>query len=187
MSNTKVRIISGLFLLLIVVASVVSGPKACLVLLGIVGVLVIDELIVNFYDQRRNSKRYFLAQIFFIAGYYFFNFFQISRSSFSFWISAGIFLNVLLLTYLFLIYKKSETLITVFKATSWLTGLIILIPLICLSYMIHLDNWIMLLIGLMILNFMVDTAAYFTGKKFGKSEDGAIWLVPGLLPLALQP
>ncbi len=170
MSNTKVRIISGLFLLLIVVASVVSGPKACLVLLGIVGVLVIDELIVNFYDQRRNSKRYFLAQIFFIAGYYFFNFFQISRSSFSFWISAGIFLNVLLLTYLFLIYKKSETLITVFKATSWLTGLIILIPLICLSYMIHLDNWIMLLIGLMILNFMVDTAAYFTGKKFGKHK-----------------
>lgn len=170
MSNTKVRIISGLFLLLIVVASVVSGPKACLVLLGIVGVLVIDELIVNFYDQRRNSKRYFLAQIFFIAGYYFFNFFQISRSSFSFWISAGIFLNVLLLTYLFLIYKKSESLITVFKATSWLTGLIILIPLICLSYMIHLDNWIMLLIGLMILNFMVDTAAYFTGKKFGKHK-----------------
>lgn len=170
MSNTKVRIISGIILLLIVVACVVSGPKACLVMMGVIGVLVIDELIVNFYDQRRNSKRYFLAQIFFILGYYFFNFVQISRSSFSFWISAGIFLNVLLLTYLFLVYKKSETLLTVFKATSWLTGLIILIPLICLSYMIHLDNWIMLLIGLMILNFMVDTAAYFTGKKFGKHK-----------------
>ncbi len=170
MSNTKTRIISGIVLLLIVLACVISGPKACLVMMGVIGVLVIDELIVNFYSQRRNSKRYFLAQTLFISGYYFFNFYQISRSSFSFIISAGIVLNLLLLAYLFLVYKKSETLITIFKATSWLTGLIILIPLICLSFMVHLDKWILMMVGLMILNFMVDTAAYFTGKKFGKHK-----------------
>lgn len=170
MSNTKTRILSGVVLLLIVIACVISGPQACLVMMGIIGVLVIDELIVNFYTQRRNSKRYVLAQTFFISGYYFFNFFQISQSSFSLWISAGIILNVLLLAYLFLVYKKSETLLKVFKATSWLTGLVILIPLICLSYMIHFDNWILLMVGLMILNFMVDTAAYFTGKRFGKHK-----------------
>jgi phosphatidate cytidylyltransferase len=170
MSNTKTRLISGIILLLIVVSCVMSGPKACLVLIGIIGLLVIDELIINFYDQRRNSKRYILAQSFYIIGYYFFNFYQISQSSFSFWNSAGILLNLLLLAYLFLIYKKSETLLTVFKATSWLTGLIILIPLLCLSYIIHFDNWQLYLIALMILNFMVDTAAYFTGKKFGKHK-----------------
>jgi phosphatidate cytidylyltransferase len=170
MSNTKTRLISGAILLLIVVACVLSGPKASLVLVGVIGLLVIDELIINFYDQRRNSKRYALAQIFYIAGYYFFNFYQISQSSFSFWNSAGIVLNVLLLAYLFLVYKKSETLLTIFKATSWLTGLIILIPLLCLSYIIHFDNWKLLLVGLLILNFMVDTAAYFTGKKFGKHK-----------------
>lgn len=170
MSNTKTRIISAFFLLLIVVACVISGPQACLVLMGIIGMLVIDELIVNFYDQRRNSKRYFLAQTFYLLGYYFFNFYQISQSSFSFWISAGIILNFLLLSYLFLVYKKSETLLKVFRATSWLTGLFILIPLICLSYLIHFDNWIFLLIGLLLLNFMVDTAAFFTGKKFGKHK-----------------
>jgi len=170
MSNTKTRIISGVFLVLLVVACVIIGPQACLVMMGVIGMLVIDELIVNFYDQRRNSKRYILAQTFYIAGYYFFNFFQISRSSFSLWISAGILLNVFLLSYLFLVYKKSETLLKVFRATSWLTGLIILIPLLCLSYIVHFDNWILLLVGLMLLNFMVDTAAYFTGKRFGKHK-----------------
>ncbi len=170
MSNTKTRIISGVILLLIVIACVASGPKASLVLIGSIGFLVIDELITNFYSQRRNSKRYILAQTFYIVGYYFFNFYQISQSSFSFWNSAGIVLNLLLLAYLFLIYKKSETLLTVFRATSWLTGLIILIPLLCLSYIIHFDNWKLFLAGLLILNFMVDTAAYFTGKKFGKHK-----------------
>lgn len=170
MSNTKTRIISGIFLLLIVVSCVYMGQKASLALMGLIGVLVIDELIVNFYDQRRNSKRYVLAQTLFILGYYFFNFYQISQSSFNFWISAGIVLNLLLLGYLFLVYKKSETLLAVFRATSWLTGLIILIPLLSLSYMIHFDQWILFLVGLMILNFMVDTAAFFTGKKFGKHK-----------------
>ena len=170
MSNTNIRIISGIILLLIVIACVIIGQKACLIFIGLIGLLVIDELIVNFYDQQRNSKRYILAQSIYISGYLFFNFYQISQSSFGFWSSAGIVLNALLLGYLFLVYKKSETLITIFKATSWLTGLIILIPLLCLSYIIHFDNWKLFLVGLLILNFMVDTAAYFTGKKFGKHK-----------------
>jgi phosphatidate cytidylyltransferase len=170
MSNTKTRIISGIIMVLLVIGCLINGPKASLILIGVIGLLVIDELITNFYNQRRNSKRYVLAQCFYIAGYYFFNFYQISQSSFSFWNSAGILLNLLLLAYLFLVYKKSETLLTVFRATSWLTGLIILIPLLCLSYIIHFDNWRLYLIGLMILNFMVDTAAYFTGRKFGKHK-----------------
>lgn len=170
MSNTKTRIISGIIMLLLVIGCLIYGSKASLILVGIIGLLVIDELITNFYNQHRNSKRYVLAQCFYIIGYYFFNFYQISQSSFSLWISAGIVLNLLLLAYLFLVYKKSETLLTIFRATSWLTGLIVLIPLMCLSYIIHFDNWRLFLIGLMILNFMVDTAAYFTGKKFGKHK-----------------
>lgn len=54
--------------------------------------------------------------------------------------------------------------------TSWGAGLFTVIPLICLSYIIHFDNWLLLFIGIIILNFMVDTAAYFSGKKFGKHK-----------------
>ncbi len=170
MSNTQTRIISGVILLLLVIACVVMGQQSSLTLIGLIGVLVNDEIIVNFYHQRRGSIRYMLAQVIYMSGFYFFNFFQISQSSFSFWSSAGIVLNLLLLTYLFLVYKKSDTLLKIFRATSWMTGFIMLIPLLCLSYVIHFDNWRLLLTGLIILNFMVDTAAFFTGKKFGKHK-----------------
>jgi phosphatidate cytidylyltransferase len=170
MSNTKTRIISGIILLLLVVSCVLLGPNAVLTLIGVAGFFVIDEVITNFYEQPRISFRYFLAQSFYIAGFYFFNFYQISRSSFSFWISAGVLLNLLNLVYLFLIFKKSELLLNIFRAFSWGMGLIVLIPLLSLSYIMHFDNWKMLLGGLFILNFMVDTAAFFCGKKFGKHK-----------------
>lgn len=170
MSNTTVRIISGVVLVLIVAACMLIGPNASLVVVGLIGLLTIDELITNFYSQRRTSVRYFLAQVLYVLAFYFFNFIQISDSSFSFWISAGILLNILMLLYLFLIYKRSDTILRIFKMTSWGAGLIILIPILCLSYVIHFPNWQMLLIGIMVLNFSVDTFAFFAGKKFGKHK-----------------
>jgi phosphatidate cytidylyltransferase len=170
MSNNTVRIISGAFLICIVGACLYLGQTASLIAIGMIGPFVIDEIITNFYDQPRFSIRYILAQSFYLGCFYFFNFYQISHSSFSFWISAGIVLNILLLLYLFIIYKKSELLLKIFRATSWGAGLFALIPMLCLAYIIHFENWHNLLIGLIILNFMVDTAAYFTGKKFGRHK-----------------
>ncbi len=170
MSNNTTRIISGLVLILIVGACVYFGVTSTLFAVGILGPLVIDELITNFYEQSRTSKRYILAQTIYLTGFWFFNFYQISESSFTFWISAGILLDVLLLSYLFLVYTKSDTLLKIFKMTSWLAGLYVLIPLLCLSYVIHFPNWRNLFVALLFLNFMVDTAAYFSGKKFGKHK-----------------
>ncbi len=170
MSNNTTRILSGLVLFALVILSLYLGQTAALIAIGIIGPFVIDEIITNFYDQPRLSVRYFLAQSFYLGCFYFFNFYQISQSSFSFWISAGIVLNILLLLYLFIIYKKSETLLKIFRATSWGAGLFTIIPILSLCYIIHFDNWLFLFIGLFILNFMVDTAAYFTGKKFGKHK-----------------
>jgi len=170
MSNNTIRIISGLILVALLGTCLYLGQTASLLAIGLIGPFVIDEIITNFYCQSRLSLRYLLSQLFYLAAFYFFNFYQISQSSFDFWISAGIILNLLLLVYLFLIFKKSETLLQIFRATSWGTGLFILIPILCLTYIFHLPNWLNLFIGLMILNFMVDTAAYFTGKKFGKHK-----------------
>lgn len=170
MSNSTTRILSGIVLVSLMGICLYLGQRASLVAIGFIGIFIIDEIITNFYDQERLSLRYFVAQSFYILCYSFFNFYQISNSSFSFWVSAGIILDVLLLTYLFIIYKKSDTLLRVFKATSWGAGLFVVIPMICLSYIIHFPNWLILFIGLIILNFMVDTAAYFTGKKLGKHK-----------------
>lgn len=170
MSNTTVRIISAVFLVGMVAACMVIGPHATLIAIGFIGLFIIDEIITNFYDQKRSSKRYIFAQTFYVLGYWFFNFYQISRSSFNFWISVGVVLDILLMGYLFLVYKKSDTLLGIFKMTSWGAGLFALIPLISLGYIIHFDNWRILLIGLLLLNFMVDTAAYFCGRKFGRHK-----------------
>ncbi|HXH75575.1 MAG TPA: phosphatidate cytidylyltransferase [Bacteriovoracaceae bacterium] len=170
MSNTTIRLISGVVMLIAVVGCIYGGVFPTLIAIGVIGPLIVDEIITNFYAQKRTSIRYLLAQAIFIGGYWFFNFYQISRSSFSFWISMGIVLNIGLLSYLFLVYRKSETLLKIFRATSWGAGLFALIPLMCLSYIIHLPKWELLLFGLILLNFMVDTAAYFTGKKFGRHK-----------------
>lgn len=170
MSNTTIRIISGLVLIMLVAGCMYIGQKATLIGLGLIGPLIIDEIITNFYDQSRYSKRYIVAQVFYIIGYYFFNFYQISNSSFNFWISAGVVLNGFMLGYLFLVYKKSETLLKIFRMTSWAVGLTILVPLLSLSYILHFPNWRHILGALLILNFSVDTFAYFTGKKFGKHK-----------------
>lgn len=170
MSNNTVRIISGVILVLLITSLMFIGAKATMIGIGVIGPLLIDEIITNFYDQPRTSKRYILAQTLYIVGYWFFNFYQISQSSFSFWISAGLVLDILLAIYLFVIYKKSDTLLKVFRATSWGAGIFALIPLLCLSYITHFGNWIVLFVALLILNFSVDTFAYFTGRKFGKHK-----------------
>ncbi len=170
MSNTTVRIISGIILALLVTSMMFIGEKATLIGIGIIGPVLIDEIITNFYEQPRSAIRYILAQVLFIGGYWFFNFYQISQSSFNFWISAGLVLDLFLCIYLFVIYKKSETLLTIFKAISWGAGLFALIPLLSLSYVTHFPNWRILFVALLLLNFSVDTFAYFSGKKFGKHK-----------------
>jgi phosphatidate cytidylyltransferase len=170
MSNTTVRIISGLVMVAIIAGCIYHGTTATLCAVGILGPLIIDELIVNFYSYQRFSFRYLLAQFIFLTGFFFFNFYQVSQSSFSFWISMGLFLDILLLAYLFLVKGKSESMLRIFRITSWGTGLFILIPVLSLAYVIHFDDWRLFLTGLIILNFMVDTAAYFSGRKFGKHK-----------------
>lgn len=172
MSNTKVRILSGIVLVLLVTLCLYSGRVASLAVIGVLGILVVDEIITNFYDQARFSIKYLVAQLIYVANFLFFNFYQISASSFNFWISMGIFLNAFLLIYLFLIFKKSETLLKLFKITSWGVGFFTVIPLLSLSYVIHQNKpgWRELLIGLLLLNFLVDTFAFFSGKYFGKHK-----------------
>lgn len=157
-------------MLAVIAGCIFAGPKSALILIGLLGPFLIDEIIINFYDQKRTGRRYWTAQIFFAVGYWFFNFYQISDSSFSYLISLGVVLDILIFAYLFLVYKKSETLLKIFRATSWGTGLFALVMLMSLAYIIHFPNWQFLIIGLIILNFMVDTAAYFTGKKFGRHK-----------------
>ena len=63
MSNTQLRVISAIGLLLILVAAFVLGREASLILIGIVGVLVLDEFVCNFLEFSRRHVSYVLSLI----------------------------------------------------------------------------------------------------------------------------
>ncbi|MFP5458992.1 MAG: phosphatidate cytidylyltransferase [Bacteriovoracia bacterium] len=170
MSNNTLRIISGVVLVLIVGVCMAYGTQSSLWIIGLMGVFVVDEIVTNFYDLKRTSRRYLISQLTYVTGYVFFNFWQISQSSFNLFISLACIWNLLSLIYLFFVNSKREVLSDVFISCSWGVGVIVLAPMMCISYLIHHHNWQFLLGAMLILNFMVDTAAYFSGRLFGKHK-----------------
>jgi phosphatidate cytidylyltransferase len=170
MSNTLVRVISGAVLVLIVGAFMAFGDQGTLVALGIIGLLVTDEIITNFYAKQRTSLRYLFSQATYVAGYVASNFVQPEWQTFHTFIGIGFVINLLLWAYLFLVNSRKDLLSVWMVKGSGLVGVFVLVPMMCLAYLIHHPQWRVLLGGLLILNFMVDTAAFFTGKRFGKTK-----------------
>lgn len=170
MSNNTLRIVSGVILVIIVAVCMAYGTASSLVAIGLMGVFVVDELMTNFYVLDRTSRRYIISQITYVAGYGFFNFYQISQSSFNFFISFACLWNVLALFYLFFINSKKSFISDFFVKCSWGVGFLILAPMVCIAYIIHHPEWRFLLGAMLLLNFMVDTFAYFSGRAFGKHK-----------------
>lgn len=171
MSNQTSRILSGIVLVFLVLLCLYIGQKFSLSVLSILGILVVDEIITNFYHQKRLSSRYLISQFTFIGLYLFLSFYQHSTEiNFMGSIVPGLVLDSLLVIYLFAVKQKSERVMLAFKATSWVAGLYVLIPFLSLGFIVKQNLWRELFGGLLILNFTVDTAAYFTGKNFGKHK-----------------
>jgi phosphatidate cytidylyltransferase len=170
MSSTQVRIISGAFLVSLVILCIYLGQDACVAAMGVVGLFTTDEIIINFYDKKRFSFSYVMAQLIFSFIYYFVVFFQISKSSFYFFTSLGLMLDAILVGYLFWAKQESSLFIQILKKTASGVGFFVVIPLVCLAFILRQDEWKTLFVGLLLLNFMVDTAAYFSGRFFGKHK-----------------
>lgn len=170
MSNTVTRILSGLVLGFLALGCILYGTGSTLAATGVLGLAVTDEILSNFFVLGRASKRYILAQTTYLAGFWFFNFFHVSPSGFNFFISAGFLLNLIGMVYLFLIHSKKQVLSKAAVKLAWLTGFCVLIPIMCLCYITQFAEWRLLLGCLMIMNFMVDTAAFFSGKYLGRHK-----------------
>jgi phosphatidate cytidylyltransferase len=170
MSSTQVRIISGAVMVILVGLCLYGGPQYSLIAIALMGALTVDEIIVNFYQQPRTKFKYILAQSMFILIFVFINFLQISKSSYQLFISAGLVLDLILAGYLFLVKQQNHFLSNIFQKLSYLTGVFILVPVVCLSFILRQERWITLFVGLLLLNFLVDTAAFFSGKYFGKTK-----------------
>lgn len=171
LSNTKLRIISALVMTAMVVVCLVLGKITSLAVIGLVGILVLDEVIVNFLSFKRSHVSYILSMASLIIIYVFGNFIENTDVMFLAFNNLAIALDLLLISFLFIAKHDSKLLFKFLKRNTFLLGLIISLPLMNLSAIIHSgQDWLLYFIGLFLLNFSVDTCAWFFGKNFGKRK-----------------
>ena len=166
LNNTSLRIISAFFLILFMGIAIMLGEKYIQGIILFVGLAIMDELQINFFAKRRDVK-YILNQLCFVL--LFFTVINFAKDFHEFVISIGIISNILLLIGLFSIkffnfYKQ------IIGKRVLLTIPFIFFPLLSINSILQYSNWRVLLILLLILNFSVDTGAWFFGKNFGKHK-----------------
>lgn len=170
MSNTIVRMISAFVMLAIVSTCVYLGKDVTIGLLGVIGLLIIDEVCVNFFEMKRSNHFYFLALLSFVAPFIFFNFIEPSRGIYQLFINAGIVLDIVFLLYLFMFKKEDSKIFLFIQHYGFLVGPIVLIPVMSLCSLTLYQKWIYLFFGLILLNASMDTGAWFCGKNWGKHK-----------------
>ena len=65
--NTVERIISASILMILVVVALIAGPKSIAAFLLLMGILINDELVINFLRRSRFSLDYLLLQFLFVV------------------------------------------------------------------------------------------------------------------------
>ncbi len=170
MSNTQYRILSALFLIVIVALVVYTGKSATLLFCMIAGVLSIDELLVNFNNFKRKTLSYFNIQFLFALAFVVFNMIFSMVLTQTLFTIVSIFFNLFLIFYLFRVPLEDQFMK---KSTEKYPGIIsVLIVFPLLSFGMHFtdDSWRKVLLLLLVVTFSMDTGAWFFGKNFGKHK-----------------
>lgn len=170
MSNTQLRVISALVMAMIVVGCLLLGPKVTLAFLLVAGLLSVDEIYCNFYSKPRFAPSYFLAQGVFACIFVYFNYIFVMPWAFNIFVLMAVFLNVLFLYYLFFTHIDSESFINIIAKFPASSGIIFLLPFMSLARIMQTEQWISWVVVLLIINFGMDTGAWFFGKNFGKRK-----------------
>jgi phosphatidate cytidylyltransferase len=170
MTNTQYRILSALFLMIVVAGVVYTGKAATLFFCLIAGLLSIDELLVNFNNYNRKSLSYFSIQFLFLLAFVVFNMLYSLVLTQTLFTIISVFFNLFLIFYLFKIPLADQFMK---KSTERYPGIIsILIVFPLLSFGMHFidDSWRKVLLLLLVVTFSMDTGAWFFGKNFGKHK-----------------
>ena len=154
----------------LVVLIVYFGAKPSLVFVSLIGLLSLDEILIQFFEKSRKHFSYLLSLLSFIGVFYFFNFIEPSQHFFKIFTNAAILFDILLLYFLFSKRVDKEFVIFVKDKIPILAVLVMLLPLLSFSEVFHMNKWRALLFGALFSVFVVDTAAWFFGKNFGKHK-----------------
>ena len=171
LSNTQLRIISALVMTMMVIAALAFGRVTSLAAIGLVGIFVIDEIIVNFLNYKRSHVSYIISMLSYLVVCVYVNFFDSASHFYLAFNNLGIVLNILLFCFLFIAKNDSKILFNFLNKNTFLVGLIMLVPIMNIASIIKTEtDWIYYFVGLFLLNFSVDTCAWFFGRKFGKRK-----------------
>lgn len=169
MTNTQLRIFSALILLLVVLICMALGKMYGLILIGFAGFLIVDEILTNFAEIRRDHISYIFSTLSYVLGFIYFNFVDFVPAYFNHFINGGIAFNLVLVANMFVINPLLQSSIEkLFKSYSFVVGLLVLVLILNICNILHRDSWRLLIFGVILLNSSVDVFAWFFGKKFGK-------------------
>lgn len=167
MTNTQLRIISALILILILVVTLFLGPSAVTLLLLITGGLLVDEFSHNMLKKSRSSAQHIIAVMIFLCGLIYLTF----QTEISSWLLLfAMVSNWLWLIYLLLEKMESRRVLNIIKKNAYLAGPIFLLPFSCLLFLLKQPRWLELILLMLIMNFLVDSGAWFFGKLFGNKK-----------------
>lgn len=171
LSNTQLRVISALVMTLMVVGALALGRSSSLIAVFMVGIFVIDEIIVNFLNYKRSHVSYSISMLSYAGIFGYINFVDSANHFYMAFNNLGLLLNILLFCFLFIAKNDSKILFNFLNKNTFLVGILILVPMLNLSSIIKVEtDWIFYFVGLFLLNFSVDTCAWFFGRKFGKRK-----------------
>lgn len=168
--NTIKRIVSAVVLATVLGICIYLGRQAILGFVCVVGTIAIDEIYCNIFKSKRVSPFYLIAQVIFLAPFIFFQFVEPAFGLLQMFTNAAVVLNIFMLVYLFFIKMESNALKGVSDQFPFISGIIVGLPLMSIASMVHFDNWKSLLAVLLVVNFGMDTGAWFFGKNFGKNK-----------------
>jgi phosphatidate cytidylyltransferase len=153
------------------------GSLVTLVFIILMGLLVLDELYCNFFAGKRKSIAYLFSIILYLIPVIVFGYLNMSEKGLYFGLYANLGLNLFLLIYLFFTQHDSNLLVNYFRKNPIWAFAIISLPILSLCLLLKLENWLLMLVLLFLINFGMDTGAWFFGKKFGKHK-----LLPAVSP-----
>ncbi len=169
-SNTTKRIMSAFVLVLAVFTCVYLGKQATMGLILVFGVATVDEIFCNFFRLKRAHLNYVIAQALFIIPFCYFNFLDFSAGMHYAIVNLGLVLNMALLFYLFCLPIEAKIIEDISKRAPFLSGIFIMLPMVSMTNTLHYSEWRLLVGILFIVNFGMDTGAWFFGKNFGKHK-----------------
>lgn len=170
MTNTQKRVLSALLMLSIVIITVILGQVAVKLLVFIIGLLVSDELLINFFKCYRKSLSYTSSMALYMVFFAALAFFQQAAVINQSVLYASLIFNFIAIIYLFFLDFDSKKIFNTFKNFPFVTPLLIALPLLSLCLLIDTLDWRIYLLIMILVNFGMDTGAWFFGKRYGKHK-----------------